>query len=136
MAANSRYQRPHPVDAAPSTVLFDDACPLCQTLASLAARRAGPALRFDSWQSFAVSPEAQAVLADDVLARPADRLRVFTDGRLIEGDAAWAHLLTAHRDLDGLNWLAARIGMQGATIKAFAGTGALLRRLCRRCGAP
>jgi hypothetical protein len=117
-----------------STVLFDAACPPCRTLATLAARRAGPSLTFCSWQEFRDSDEARARFAGDVLARPADVLRVVADGALIEGESAWAFLLERYRDLAGLGWMAEKLGVTRGAAQSLSRAGRMLRRFCRRCG--
>lgn len=115
-------------------ILFDKDCPLCKQLAELATRRAAPHLTFQSWQSYYDSPEAQAVLAATPAVDPAPReLRAVHAGQLLEGAAAWSVLLEAHPDLQALNWLAQRLGLQSQTSRAMRATAALLRALCPRC---
>jgi len=117
----------------PDLVLFDADCGFCRSLAELAARRAAGALSFISWQEFQVSDAARQGLPPEQLARPADRLRVYAEGALVEGESAWAFLLERHRDLAGLDWLAARLGLTRETAKVLNRSGELLRRLCSRC---
>jgi hypothetical protein len=118
----------------PAEVLYDAACAPCRQLAELAARRAGGALGFASWQEFRGS-EAARGLPESVRAAEADELRVWTGGELVAGRAAWALLVERHPDLAGLAWLARRLGLASSTPgAALESAGALLRRLCRRCG--
>ena len=109
-------------------VLFDDDCPPCRSLAAWGAARAGDSgLRFRSWQDFA---------AAEGDARPADRLRVLADGAMLEGEAAWEHLVARHPSFQQLTWMARRIGLarpEAETGKALMRTGAIVRRLCLRC---
>lgn len=121
------------MEPATSTVLFDEACPLCQSLAALAARRAGPELAFASWQRFRSTTVAQAALGPACLDLPADTLRVFTGQTLYEGEDAWAYLLAKHPDLHALNWLADRLNLARGTARGLNGVGHLVRRFCRRC---
>lgn len=114
-------------------ILFDADCPLCEQLAALAAHRAGPHLGFCSWQNFRQSPEAQAVLASPPENHQPSELGALHNGHLLEGTAAWDLLLTQHPDLQSLNWLAQRLGLQKTTSQALRGAGALLRALCPRC---
>ena len=116
-------------------ILFDETCKPCKTLAELAARRAGPGLSFVSWQIFRVTEAAQG-LPEVLLKKSADQLRVWTGSALIEGDEAWRFLLASHPDLAALNWLAVKLGLSQGTARAMQRSGGLLRRLCRKCGAP
>ena len=109
-------------------VLFDADCPLCRSLAELAGRRTGGALRFAPWQ------EARAMLGAEEQTRPADKLRVLTGGRLLEGEGAWTFLLEHYEGLAGLGWLAGKLGIAKETARVMAGSAGLLRRMCRRCG--
>lgn len=118
---------------APDTVLFDRDCPLCRSLAQFASGRAGGALRFLAWQDFKASSEADA-LGDAARALPADRLRVLTEGRLIEGEGAWGYLLATYQDLAALNWLAAKLGLTRAVSGAMSRSADLLKSLCWKCG--
>lgn len=113
-----------------AVVLYDAECPLCRSLATFAARIPRPELTFAAWQDFRRSfPPAIAAL-------PADRLRVFRDGTLLEQEEAWAYLLERHPDLSALNWLAEKLGAVRATGKALDKAGAIARRLCFRCPTP
>lgn len=116
------------------TLLFDADCPLCRNLAELSVRRVGPALHAVSWQTFCLSADAVAQLPAATRDRPADQLRVWTGQELVEGEGAWAFLLAQHPDLSALQWLAARLGLSAEVGRALMRSGALLRRLCRRCG--
>ena len=122
-------------------VLFDGDCPPCRALADWAARAAvgaaGP-LTFAPWQEFASSPGATA-LTQEQRRLPADSLRVLTGTDLLEGEAAWAHLVAAHPSFKQFNWMARRLGL--ASPEAPAGrvlmkAGAIVRSLCRRCSRP
>lgn len=114
----------------PDTVLFDRDCPLCRSLAAFAAGRAGEGLRFQAWQDFQASGEAESL---GTAALPPDRLRVLTGGRLLEGEGAWGYLLASYKDLAALNWLAAKLGLTRAVASAMDQSGSFLRKLCLRC---
>lgn len=117
-------------------VLFDAACPLCQTLAAHAQRRAATDLRFASWQDFQLAAEGAQLLPAGTQTLSADRLRVLDGQTLLEGEAAWSFLIANYRDLSALNWLAAKIGLQPQLARAAATTGFWARRLCRSCPRP
>ncbi len=114
----------------PDTVLFDRDCPLCRSLAEFASGRTGGGLRFQAWQEFQASGDAEALNAQGL---PADRLRVLTGGKLLEGEGAWGYLLASYKDLAALNWLAAKLGLLRTTARVMDRSGGFLRKLCLRC---
>jgi len=114
-------------------VLFDADCKLCISLADHARRRADGGLRFESWQDFHLAAEGDARLPSASKTMPADRLRVLDGATLLEGEAAWSFLLANYRDLGGLNWLAAKVGLHPQLARVAASTGEWARRWCRRC---
>ncbi len=116
--------------APPDTVLYDRDCPLCRSLAEFASGRAGEGLRFLAWQEFQASGEAEALEAQSF---PADRLRVLTGGKLLEGEGAWGYLLASYEDLAALNWLAAKLGLSRTTARVMDRSGDFLRKLCLKC---
>lgn len=105
-----------------NTVLFDDNCTLCRTLATWVATRSGDAMTFKSWQSHYGDDSAPAVL------------RVLTGSGELDGPAAWEFLLQQVPDLSSLNWLAQRLGISTGVARALNSAGQFSRRLCRSCG--
>jgi hypothetical protein len=97
-------------------VLYDADCPLCCQLASWIERKSEGKFVVE-----ASGPEG------------ADRLRVKTSEGLLEGVAAWEWLLAEVKELSGLAWLAARLGLTRETAAAMAQLGYAARRLCWRC---
>jgi hypothetical protein len=123
-------------DAKPSAKVFFDAdCPACCKLAAFAARRT-PDAEFHPWQEFRETPAGRALVPEAVRSRPADRLRVLFGEDVLEGEAAWAFLLDRNRDLAGLGWLAAQLGLTSTAARAMAKAGGVVRRLCLRCPKP
>lgn len=120
-----------------AVVLFDAECPPCRTLAVWAqARAAGSSLVFQAWQDFASTPAAADVLTSEQRALPADTLRVLTGATLLEGPAAWEHLVEQHPTFQQLSWMARNLGLshpEGSTGRALMQAGRIVRRLCRRC---
>ena len=121
---------PHIDPVPPPLVLYDDDCALCRTLAGFLQRRAHGAFRVKPWQEFARSPEG----ATGTMEKSSSNLRVFLAGSLLEGEAAWDYLLENYHDMDGLNWIAQRLGLRRETAVVLDRAGHALRRLfCRRC---
>ena len=120
-------QTSHPI------ILYDAACPVCRTLASLVTRRSG--LATEAWQDFQQSEVGRSRLTGALLEAPADRLRVLTESSLLEGEDAWSYLISNWRDLSALDWLAARAGLRQPVVSTVSKAGHFLRRLCRRCPA-
>lgn len=121
----------------PALVLFDAACPPCRSLAAWGAARGGPSgPRFLPWQEFAPSPAAARLLSPEQQRLPADRLRVLAGATLLEGAAAWTHLVAEHPSLSSLGWLARSLGLaapEAAAGRLLMRSGDLVRRLCLRC---
>jgi len=115
------------------TILFDEDCSFCRTLAELSARRSAGQLQFIAWQRFRTSPEATQYFDDAALAAPADKLRVLAEGKIFEAASAWEWLLSAHPDLRSLAWMAEKLGLTRPTAKIFERTGHALRWLCGCC---
>jgi hypothetical protein len=108
-----------------NTVLFDDSCALCRTLATWVATRSGGAasgLTFKSWQSHYGDDTTPGVL------------RVLTADGELDGPAAWEFLLRQVPDLSSLNWLAQRLGISAGVARALDSAGHFSRRFCRTCG--
>lgn len=122
---------------APLLLLFDAECPLCVNLAALVARRSAGAVACRAWQAWRESDAARATQPAALLARPADKLRALDDGRLLEGEAAWAAALSACPDLAPLQWMAAKLGLTRPAARAMQFGGLVARRaalaLCPRC---
>jgi len=115
-------------------ILYDAECPFCLMMAELVSRRE-ESLSFESWQAFILCSEACNYLSPEVLAMPADKVRVFDENkRLIEGTKAWSYLLENYDDLKSLNWLAERLGLKQAVAQSMERSGRALRRLCFSCG--
>ncbi len=120
-----------------AVVLFDADCPACRTLAVWAEARAGEGpLTFQSWQDFAGTATAAAILTPEQRGRPADKLRVLTSAALLEGPAAWEHLVSLHPSLAQITWMARTLGLARPEAKAgrvLEQAGRIVRRLCLRC---
>ena len=110
------------------TVLFDSDCALCRNLAAYAERRAGTTLRFISWQTH-YGQGSTAIL----FKNQAPVLRIFTNGRTLDGPAAWDHLLTTFPDLSAFNWLAESLNLKSQAGSVLNKAGNVARRLCLRC---
>ena len=104
-------------------ILFDDQCPMCRNLASLAARKAPRDLAFRSWQEFTGHTDE----------RP-DALGLWDGQQLLSGAPAWKALLAKHPALGGLNWAAARLNLTDQTATTLSTVSRLVRNLCTRCG--
>lgn len=114
-------------------VFFDENCPLCRQLAAFVQRRALPGMRFCGWQSVAQNAEGREQMPDINWTLPANELRVWYPGGLLEGTAAWAFLIAQHPDLSALDWLARRLGLVNEAAQLLRGAAGLLRALCPRC---
>ena len=110
------------------------ACDLCASLAAHVAERSAASCACALGRTFRAQPKLLTLLGPEAVSAPADRLRVLHGARLHEGEAAWLYLLERDRDLRGLNWLAAKVGLTRQAAQALGSSAALLRRLCRRCG--
>ena len=116
-----------------SIVLFDGECPLCCTLAGLMERRADGTLTFASWQSFASGPSGTS-LARELRERPANALRFWDGHELHDGHEAWQRLIEQCRDLKGLGWLAAKLGLTREVAGVVMTAASVIKRFCVRCG--
>ena len=111
-------------------VLYDDTCLLCRTLAGFVQKRARAAFIVMPWRDYASSRGIPL----QVPPPKNDSLRVLLGDRMLEGTAAWDYLLENYRDMEGLNWIAQKLGLRQATAVVLERTGHALRRvLCRRC---
>ena len=80
-----------------------------------------------AWQAF-VAAQGNAP------ASAATTLRVLVEGEMLEGQAAWDYLLKNYHDMEGLNWIAQKLGLRReATIMLDRAGHALRRVFCRRC---
>jgi predicted DCC family thiol-disulfide oxidoreductase YuxK len=119
-----------------ATVLYDDACPLCRTLAEMVGRRAEGRLCFESWQTFSSrSFEGRALASEplDLANSQPDRIHILVDGQMYAGVAAWEYIVNLHPDFVGLTWLAQRLGLTREIAHVVQSTAALLKRFCFRC---
>ena len=104
-------------------------------LADFVRHKGATWVHVESWQDFVGAEDCP--LPDEVRDRAADKLRVLTrDGVLLEGLEAWEYLVGVERDLTGLAWLVAKLGLSPrGYAQALDGAGRVLRMFCRRCGA-
>ena len=119
-----------------ATVLYDEACPLCRTLAEMVGRRAEGKLHFESWQTFSSRGSEGLELASDpsqISKSHPDRIHILVDGQMYAGAAAWEYIVSLHPDFVGLTWMAQRLGLTREIAHVVQSTAALLKRFCFRC---
>lgn len=119
------------------TVLYDETCPLCRSLAELVGRRAQGVLVFRSWQSYWISrPEEErddGYAGDASVPEAPDQIYLVMGQEIYGGIDAWQKMLSLHPDFSGLNWLAAQLGLARPLARVTEGTATFLRRFCSRC---
>ena len=107
-------------------ILYDNTCVMCRSLAGFLQKRSAFAVM--PWQDFALEQ------GEESAGKSPATLKVLLPEALLEGTAAWDYLLENYRDMDGLNWLAQKLGLRREAAAALEHTGHALRRLfCRRC---
>jgi hypothetical protein len=106
-----------------SVIYYDEDCTLCKSLALFVEKRT-KAFTVQSWQE--ASQEAG----------PVEQLRIrLENGELLEGVAAWTHLVEHYEGLRSLQWMFDRLGVPAATTgHILSQTGQMARRLCGGCG--
>ena len=108
------------------TVIFDEHCELCRSLAGFIEKHGGVLLQVRSQQAFADEhPE--------VSLGHQDQLMVWTGTKLLTGRDAWRVILERHPSLKALNWLAARLNLQDAVATFAQSAGHRLRQICWTC---
>ena len=127
-----------PLSSTPQgTVLYDESCPLCRSLAELVHRRAQGVLHFVSWQSYWQEAKSghsgQETFEQNRTISPPDRIHLVIGSDIYAGVDAWQRMLSMHPDFAGLNWLAAQLGLTRPLARVTESTAAFLRRLCSRC---
>ena len=110
-----------------TAVLYDQECPLCVSLAHFMARDEISEISFFSWQEFARDHPEFA------LPPHPEQLAVWDGIEMRVGEAAWSWLLHHHPKLQGLRWLAVKLGLAPLAATLFEKSGQGLRRLCLRC---
>jgi predicted DCC family thiol-disulfide oxidoreductase YuxK len=125
------------LDDPKGTVLYDETCPLCRSLAELLGRRAQGALLFRSWQSYwssrPLEDAGDELSADAPVPEAPDQIYLVMGRDIYGGIDAWQRMLGLHPDFAGLNWLAAQLGLARPLARVTEGTATFLRRFCSRC---
>ena len=109
---------------------------MCLNLAQWAQRHGGTMVLIESWQDFYDSPANShaAQIANLGWDRSCPNIRTMVEGTLFEGPAAWEKIIAAFPELNGVQWLATRLGLTGALAKTVDQAAKVTRRWCRSCG--
>lgn len=120
----------------PVTVLFDARCPTCRLLASLLAESSPPHWAYVAWQEFARGSEIGPESMKTSPLAPRE-LCVRSDGRWLEGEAAWEFIVSAEPRLRMWQKLASKIGIAPPlSARWLRRIGHGMRRVCGKCPRP
>ncbi len=108
-----------------SIIVYDGECDLCTTLAKFMQRHA-PNLVFQTFTDFQATKQS----IDPMLK---SSLGVYREGSYLHGTEAWQWMLAEHPDLQGLNWLAGKLGLTKTVSRSLEILGHTARRLCLSC---
>jgi predicted DCC family thiol-disulfide oxidoreductase YuxK len=122
------------MDKPKTLVIYDGNCMLCRHLAGFLIRRAHNHFDVIAWNELKNSVNFDANREPWQQANAAKLQILTSEGRLLVGETAWDFLLENYHDLDGLNWLAHKIGIRKQMPDLLERAGSSVRNwICFRC---